>query len=398
MCQHVGNRLLKAVFVLSFCILFLANCHVVETKESSGEYTEQDVLAEFKIAKGGDPILLPVRFKDKEYLFLLDTGASKTSLDTSFKGELGKAKRKGRMLTSGGPVEVEFFSAPEVFLGPFNLKDCREVICVDLTMHSLVGGKTISGFIGMDFLRNYVIQIDCDKGKLLFLEPISRQEDDQDLGEELAIYYDSLGWPRIVANIGDGIKVGFMIDTGLNYSGMMDSRIFENIVSDGRIRTSESLLETVAGTIRQREARISKLLVGPFEYQNLIFAEVNRWCCLGLPFLSRHIVTLDFPNGKVYFKKGKEFKKVDETDMSGLHLLRISNKTVVHSVDEESPAHKAGIRANDIILGVENKDASEYGMWELRRLLMSGDKKKVAMTIKSGDDVKKISFLLKRKI
>ena len=179
---------------------------------------------------------------------------------------------------------------------------------------------------------------------------------------------------------------------------MMDNRIFEKIVSDGQIKTSESLLETAVGTIRRREARTGNLSIGSFEYKGLIFAEVNRWCCLGLPFLSRHIVTFDFPNGKVYFKKGKEFNKVDETDMSGLHLLRISNKTVVHSVDEDSPAHKAGIRANDIILGVENKDASEYDMWELRRLLMSGDKKKVAMTIKSGDDVKKISFLLKRKI
>jgi C-terminal processing protease CtpA/Prc len=138
--------------------------------------------------------------------------------------------------------------------------------------------------------------------------------------------------------------------------------------------------------------------MGSFEYKDLILSESNRLCRLGLPFLSRHIVTFDFPNDKVYFKKSKEFNKVDETDMSGLHLLRISNKTVVHSVDEDSPARKAGIRAKDIILKVENKDASEYGMWELRRLLMSGDKKKVAMTIKSGDDVKKISFLLKRKI
>ena len=114
--------------------------------------------------------------------------------------------------------------------------------------------------------------------------------------------------------------------------------------------------------------------------------------------MSRHIVTFDFPNSKVYFKKGKEFDKVDETDMSGLHLLRISGKTVVYSVDEDSHAHKAGIRANDIILKVGNKEASEYDMWKLRRLLMSGDKKKVVMTIKRGDGVIEVSFLLTRKI
>ena len=215
MCQHVSNRLLKAVFVLSFCVLFLAPCHAVETEGSSGERTEPNALAEFKIAKGGDPILLPVRFKGKEYSFILDTGFTATGFDTSFRQSLGKAKRKGRMLTPGGPAEVEVFDAPDAYLGPFNLKDSREVTCVDLTMFSLVGGKTISGSIGMNFLRNYVIQIDFDKGMLSFLQPTRGKR--PALGEELAIYYDSPGLPRIVANMPDGIKVGFMIDTGLNY-------------------------------------------------------------------------------------------------------------------------------------------------------------------------------------
>jgi len=37
-------------------------------------------------------------------------------------------------------------------------------------------------------------------------------------------------------------------------------------------------------------------------------------------------------------------------------------------------------------------------MWELRRVLMSGDGRKITMTIKRGDNVKEVSFLLKKKI
>ena len=33
--------------------------------------------------------------------------------------------------------------------------------------------------------------------------------------------------------------------------------------------------------------------------------------------------------------------------MSGLHILRISNETVIHSVGEGSPAYQAGIMANN---------------------------------------------------
>jgi hypothetical protein len=227
----------KAVAVLSLCVLFLAPCHAVETEGSSGERTEPNALAEFKIAKGGDPILLPVRFKGKEHLFLLDTGTSHTAFDISFKQSLGKVKRRGRILTTGGPMRGELFDAPVAFLGPFNLKDSREVICGDLTILSLVDGKRISGIVGMNFLRKCAVQIDFDKGMLSFFQPTRGKR--PALGEELAIYYDSLGWPRIVANMPDGIKVGFIIDTGDNSTGAIDRRIFEKIVLDQQSKTCE---------------------------------------------------------------------------------------------------------------------------------------------------------------
>jgi len=395
MFEEKNYMLPKAVLVSSFCVLLLAHCYAAETEKSPAGRTQQKVLAEFKIAKGGDPLLLPVRFKGKECLFMLDTGFTVTGFDTSFRQSLGKVKRRGTVLTAGGPMRGELFDAPEVFLGLFNMQDCGEVTCVDLKMLTLIGGRKVNGIIGMNFLSNYVVQIDFDKGKLLFLQPMSSQN--PSWGKELAICYDSLGSPRIVGDMSDGIKVDFIIDTGDNSTGALNREIFKNILAKKQMKTSETLFATAAGTICSRQARIDKFSVGSFEYQDLIFGEGN-WSSLGLSFLSRHIVTFDFPNSKVYFKKGKEFNKVDETDMSGLHLLRISNETVVYSVDEGSPAHKAGIRANDIIVSVENKDASEYDMWKLRRLLTSGDKKKIVMTIKRPDELKEVSFWLKKKI
>ena len=84
--------------------------------------------------------------------------------------------------------------------------------------------------------------------------------------------------------------------------------------------------------------------------------------------------------------------------MSGLHLLRVSNQTIVHSVDKDSPAEKAGIRANDVILSLQNKDANEYDMQELRRFLKTGDRNEIKMIIKRGNDLKEVSFLLEKKI
>jgi len=386
-------RWLKAV--LAFWVLFLGSGLGAEPESSSEVSADQRILAEFTIAKAGGPILLPVALKGKEYLFVLDTGCSHTVFDTSLKHELGDVKRIERGQTAAGPMEAEFFDAPEAFLGPFNMQDCGEVFCSNLRMMSLIEGKRISGVIGLNFLRKYVVQIDFDKGVVSFLQPIKGQN--PDWGEELEINYDSIGWPHITGNIHDGIKVDFVIDTGNNSSGDLGSKIFKEIISKKEMETSETLAATAVGTIRLREARITNLRLGSFEYRDLIFGE-GMLSCLGLSFLSRHLVTFDFPNNRIYLKKGKDFKKIDEADMSGLHLLRISNKTIVHSVDEGSPAQKAGIEAKDVILKIGNEGVNIYNMWKLRRILKSRDKRKITMTIRRGNDIKEVSFLLEKKI
>ena len=59
---------------------------------------------------------------------------------------------------------------------------------------------------------------------------------------------------------------------------------------------------------------------------------------------------------------------------------------------------KAGIRANDVILSVQGKDADKYDMQELRGFLMSGDRYEIKMIIKRGNDAKELSFLLEKNI
>jgi len=380
--------------VLFFVLLLTYGCSD-EPKNTSDGSAEHKILAEFKIAKTGDPILLPVTFKDKELLFVLDTGSSHTAFDTSLRNELGEVKKIEKALTHGAPITAELFDAPKAFLGPLNLQDSGQVSCLDLKMLSLIDGRKISGIIGVNFLRGYVIQIDFDKGTLSFLQP--KEEQHPNWGIELAIWYNSLGLPFIKSSISKNINVDFMIDTASNSTGGLGSDIFKQILSEKGLTTSKTLIATASGVIQKREVRIDSISVGSFEYQKLIFSEAN-WSYLGLLFLSRHIVTLDFPNKRMYLRKGKELKKGDETDMSGLHLLRISNQIVVCSVDEGSPAQKAGIRSEDIILKVDDKDANTYNIYDLRRLLMSEDKRNITMTIKRGEDVEDTTFLLKKKI
>ena len=354
--------------------------------------TEQ--LNEFPIVKGSALILLPVKYDGKEHLFLLDTASTYTVYDLSFKKELGDVRKREKAHTSAGQFVLELYDAPEAYLGDHNIAGSGKVACMDLRMLNFILGKKVSGIIGMEFLKKHVIQIDFDKGTLAFLTTEKKQG--SVWGEEFVLKYLS-DVPYITASLSDGSEVDFMVDTGLNFSGYLDRRLFENLISKQNVQKSESLVYSPTGVSKSRNTRIDKFSIGAFDYEGLIFGE-GELNLLGLEFLARHIVTFDLLNDRLYLKKGENFMNADEIDMSGLHLLRISEKTIVHSVDGDSPAYKAGIKSNDVILRVGNKDANMYDMWKLRRFLKSGDKKEVTMKIKSSTDVKEVSFLLEKKI
>lgn len=397
---------MKQTLVILGLIFLLADCAIASERDVN-ELTTQTILAEFTFETDGYTIILPIRFKGEEYLFIFDTGASYTGFDTSLKPLLGDAKRTEMVNKLGGAISLEFFDAPKAFLGPFNIQDCGKVVCMDLEilMLSSIEDRKISGFIGMDFLKNHVIQINFDKGTLAFLKPkkdkgifsfLQNKSGKNAWGEKLNLKYSSGGNPYIKGDISSVCNSYFMIDTGANIN-LLENKIFEKTYSKKNNKTPNNSNQAASITAQNGKIRIGDFSVGNLKYQGLIFHK-GQMSFLGVPFLSRHIVTFDFPNSKVYLKKGRDFRKVDEEDMSGLHLLRISNETVVHSVDEDSPASQAGIRANDVILKINGKDANTYNIWKLRRLFKSGDKNKITVTIKRSKELQQVSFLLEKKI
>ncbi len=365
------------------------------TTTTAPSIPQPEVIAEFDIAKEGRLILLPVRFEGKTYQFLLDTGSSVCVFDESFRDRLGQPTKTGKVKTAGEPRKFKVYTAPEAFLGPLNLKESKSVICLDMKMLRQVTGLEIRGIVGMSVLRKHVLQIDFDRGKLALLKPDYLKH--SEWGHAVPIRFNKLKMPIVTARMPANIKADFMVDTGNNGSGSLVKPLFDYVVEEKNLETAEGLLETAAGTVRKREARIANVTVGQFTCKNLIISEGNFYM-LGLGWLRRFRVTFDFHNGKMYLKKAFQFNQPDETDMSGLHILRIKDKTVVHSVDKSTPATQAGIQAKDVILTVNGKPAASCEMWGLRRLLCSGDKKKITMTIQRGKKKMTVTFLLKKQI
>src|ERR1022692_2723488 len=126
------------------------------TPIADGKANDKDapiVLERFKIGRHGEAILVPVTLNGKAFHFLLDTGANVTVFDSAL--PLGAAKRKNMVNSPAGPVEIQFFDAPDAKIGSLKLRTAEEIAGFDQGKLREVTGHEIYGVVGMDFLKSH---------------------------------------------------------------------------------------------------------------------------------------------------------------------------------------------------------------------------------------------------
>ena len=351
--------------------------------------------AEFTFAKGQSPLFVPVQWGTRTYDFVLDTGCTGTILDLSFRTQLGEPTGRRTISSVANPIATEIFAAPNAFVGSFNLADCGDVMCADLKGFARMVGRDVHGVLGMDVLKKHVIQIDFDEGRIAFLD--NEQTEQRDWGLEFPITYNGMKMPQMRLAVGGRPELDFVVDTGCDTSGALAKDNFRLAVAKDGLKPVRTSMFAVAGTVKSRQVRVEYANAGPLEYRGLIFSEA-KGNLLGLDFLSRHVVTFDFPNDRVYLRKGESFGKRDEAGMCGVSLVRSEGRTVVSGIWRKGPAAKAGIRVGDAILELDGQSANAFERWQIRDLLRSSHGKQIAMTIQRGSRIKNMVVTLERQL
>jgi hypothetical protein len=370
------------------------------------------VLAKFTITGDMNDILLPVEFDGKVYPFLLDTGTTNTVFDDSFKDRLGKRilwPKKGEA-AYGKKVTVELFNAPDAYFGPFNLKNMRIITATDLSKIVPDDKRDFQGIIGMDFMKGYIVRMDFDNDKLTFLKGSKEsglfslfkpeKNEHPEWGEPVPLKTEWFSDLRYIkGRLLDKIKAEFLIDSGWHFPGVLKSSLFNKVNSLIARTKNENHTSAMETSNRGKIIITEKFSVGSLEYKDMFFQKSNI-SILGLPFLSRHVVTFDFPNNVMYLQKGKDFDKpsVPPIYIQGLDfaLQYSGNKAVVSFVDPNGPAYEKGVRQNDILVKINDKDISSYDVMEFAvswTSLFSKPLDAASFTFKRGDDTMTIKFV-----
>src|SRR2546428_669450 len=141
--RHISVKVLILVSVL-------ASARSAQGEGPTPEIPSNLVLERFAVSKHGDALLVPVRVAEKDYLFVVDTGATGTVFDTSF--PLGQPVDVVTAEGSEGKVEIMLYHPPEARLGRTSLGPLDAVAGMDLNSIRQVWGHPIQGILGMDFL------------------------------------------------------------------------------------------------------------------------------------------------------------------------------------------------------------------------------------------------------
>lgn len=282
-----------------FSLLLLCSCATTNRKPVCVAAT--DLPADVTMNRGagrGNELFVTIRLENSEELpFGFDTGIPITAFDKSVAPKLGQTLGSRSFAMLGQKQLGNVYVMPKIYLGntllmattnrsaaSANKNLVNRTVAIDFKPVAIFSGHPIMGALGLDILKHYCIQLDFEAGKLRFLD--SRQLNVTNLGKAFPlVIHDRAPFIHCV-NPNGGKETEMMIDLGCE--------------DDGVVRPE--LIAGKSATTPQQEFI--------WEGETYTNVAIRTWPLhshepnlLGLRFLARHLVTLDFPNGMMYLKQ-----------------------------------------------------------------------------------------------
>lgn len=268
-------------------------------------------------------------------------------------------------------------------------------------------GIQIDGIIGYDFFSSYPVKIDYQQHRItIHRKPKKISRSYQSV--PIQIYHEK-PYTEIIYNEHDTCKV--LIDLGASHSLLME-------IDSGKIQLPGRSIETLIGTglggeIEGWIARVPSIRLDIFKLQNMPVHFTNAYSgidegsgfiksgSLGSGFFKRFNILIDYPHEKLYLKKNSNYNRPFAMDLSGIQLLaKGPNFKIyyIHSLVKNSPAQRAGIQTNDIILSVNGKSALDWEINDLILLFESKPGKKIKLEVLRNQKKLKYEFRLEELI
>ncbi|UCE17190.1 MAG: aspartyl protease family protein [Gemmatimonadota bacterium] len=351
-----------------------------------------------------DHIFISVNVKGKERLWILDSGASISVVDSAFAAELGlKAEGDIKGVGAGNTLQVSFVDLPPFRIEGIEFSEQKAASAGFLKPYAHRHfGLEVVGILGYDFLSRFVTRIDYASETLSFYESDAFEYRGKGVVLEAPLMGNTFSLPVTV----DGTLSGtWSLDLGaggvsfhypfaeehdlLTLKGI-DGLGFGAGGESGKRTVQFEAIEWAGFTIR------NPLISMPLEQGEGAFRRRELTGNLGNSLFRHFVLYLDYERQQVIIERGDNFEHVFPRDKSGLQLvLREDEDVEVVFVAQDTPAAKAGFQKGDIITAI-NSIETKYlgGLLAVRDLLSKEKGTKYTVTLSRDSELKEMTLKL----
>ena len=383
-------------------------------------------------------VVIPIKVNGTELNFLLDTGVRNTIM-FNLSVEDSIRLKNTRTVRIRGLGEGSYIDAIQ---SKDNLFEIGKIINGQHLVFLIPGkefdlsarmGIDINGIIGGDLFRDFIVDINYTTKRLRFYNPKKYTLKNCKKCNTFDLTFNR-GKPYFdikVRSEDDLIDTKLLIDTG----GGKALWLFDK--SSDKIRLPEKYFDDflgkgLSGNIFGRRSKIDEIIMGDYSFKNANVAYPDstsvatayrfdeRNGSLGASILKRFRLVFDYQNNKLIIKgKSKYFKEPFRYNMSGIELIHAGKMLVkdkktptnigygknnqgdsrsivqivyeyvydfkplyrISLVRENSPASRAGLMKNDVVLEINGKAAYQYELQDIINTFSEREGKRIKLLI-----------------
>lgn len=391
----------------------------INLRESASKPESQ---RDYRFASGHSALRIPFE-EDDGHIFLqarinnsaplwfgLDTGAIRSVIETRRAQTLGLRFAGSQQVGgAGGTEEASIIRGVSIKFPGVELYN-QTVWSLPLEALSVANGREMAGIIGYELFSHFVVEIDYATMFINLYEPQSYRY--RGPGESIPLELQD-GEIYVTAKVTvpghDAFEGQFVIDTGGNGTLLLaKSFVAEHKLLEAVGPTIQARGGGVGGEVQLAIGRVKNLRIGRFVIDNPVtgfikvgeIAEPGRIGNIGGRLLRKFRVIFDYSRRQMILEPTSRLTEAEEFDMSGAALTSEApafTDIKVVRVRPDSPAAKAGLQQQDVIMAVDNQPATTLTVSKLRKMFRV-EGREYLLSVKRGEQILQIKIKLRRLI
>jgi hypothetical protein len=324
----------------------------------------------------GGVIIVQAKFNKitEPFNFILDTGSGAISLDSSTAAEFKIPHVPSGKSINGiaGSSEVDYTKNNKLVL-PGLTVDSLDFYINNYDILSSVYGEKIDGIMGYSFLSRYIVEINYDSSDIEVYTP-GRIEYPKK-GYLLHPLFTALPIQPLIIKDARTINANFYIDTGAGLCFLISKQFQDDsMVLKKRRKPVEIQVQGLGGRKLMMLTIIKQVQIGPYKFRKVPTDILNdEYNATSYPFLGgvigndilrRFNVILNYSKREIHLLPNSHFNDDFDYSYTGLNMYYIEGKIVLDEVIQKSPAYRAGLKKDDIIVAVNSNFSNDINVYK----------------------------------